>query len=327
MPKFKAGDTVSAIAKRHKMSVQEFKKLNPQIEDIDDIYVNQEYNLSRPKTYIVKKGDTFSSIAPRVGMEVDELMGLNPNVDPRRMQIRSVLNLLAQQQQPQVQQRPWPDFGGLSGFNARQQQEQMMRQSMPIEEDRMMAAQGMKTPFVDAMMLGPAMGLRGMMMQGARGAADQANRYADAMRPPMQMPRTMQMRRDAGRYGPLEEPAISRGFMQEQFGRRPFDETADMAQRIASRKSPQTLQERVQQKTEEMVGNRSTQRSELDSLLRPWAEKPQRTGQIPGDREMSALLRMRKANLSGERIDPRMPGLTPTDVASYGATYGAPARF
>ena len=176
MPKFKAGDTVSAIAKRHKMSIQEFKRLNPHIEDIDEIYVNQEYNLSRPKTYTVKKGDTFSSIAPRVGMGVDELMGLNPNVDPRRMQIRSVLNLLAQQQQPQAQQRPWPDFGGLSGFNARQQKEQMMRQSMPIEEDRMMAAQGMKTPFVDAMMLGPAMGLRGMMMQGARGAADQANR-------------------------------------------------------------------------------------------------------------------------------------------------------
>jgi LysM repeat protein len=344
MPKFKAGDTVSAIAKRNKISVQEFKKLNPQIEDIDDIFVNQEYNLSRPDKYTVRKGDTFSGIAPRVDISVDELMALNPSVDPRRMQINSVLNLLAQQQKPQAQpqQRPWPDFGGLSGFNARQQQEQMQRQSAPIEQDRAMASQGMGTPMLNAAMLGPAMGMRGMAMQGARGMANEANRYADAMRPPMQMPRNAGVRRDAGRYGQLEEPTISRGFMEEQFGRRPYNETADLTQRVAARRTnPQTLQERVQQKTEEIAGraNRYTDRKpgtleeELEALrrlddLRPWANKPQRTGQFAGDQNVPPVIRKREMDLSNRAYDPRIRDITLEDlVAQYGTNFGNPMGF
>lgn len=178
-------------------------------------------------------------------------------------------------------------------------------------------------------------------MQGARSAADQANRYADAMQPMMQMPRTAAMRRDMGRYGPLEEPAISRSFMQEQFGRRPFDETADMAQRVASRRNPQTLQERVQQKTEEIVANppRYTDRrpgalaEELEALRRlddlsPWASKPQRTGQFAGDQTVPPVIRKRELDVSEIPHDPRFRDTTLEELlAQYGTNFGNPMGF
>ena len=78
-----SGDTLSSIAKENGMSLAKLVSLNPQIKDINKIYVGQVIYLSSKDTeeyYYVKKGDTLSSIARKYNISLNKLLGLNPDI-------------------------------------------------------------------------------------------------------------------------------------------------------------------------------------------------------------------------------------------------------
>jgi LysM repeat protein len=152
MPVFRKGDTVSQVAARNNMSVQEFLSLNPQITNPKLIFPNQPYNLGN-KGRVVAKGETFSSIAPTVGMSPLELMALNPKVDPRKLQIGYNLNL-----EPEVEQLPierdepytgWTD----NGYGLDRELKNMERGQQLLDLDREQSAQGMGSNELDLALL------------------------------------------------------------------------------------------------------------------------------------------------------------------------------
>ena len=78
-----SGDTLSSIAKENGMSLAKLVSLNPQIKDINKIYVGQVIYLTGKDTeeyYYVKKGDTLSSIARKYNISLNKLLGLNPDI-------------------------------------------------------------------------------------------------------------------------------------------------------------------------------------------------------------------------------------------------------
>ncbi|PZR17268.1 MAG: hypothetical protein DI536_02780 [Archangium gephyra] len=88
----RAGDTMSGIAAKHKMTLAALAKLNPQITNLNKISVGQLIHVAAakkastpapaPKTreYTVRSGDTFSGIAAKNDLSTAALKKLNPQV-------------------------------------------------------------------------------------------------------------------------------------------------------------------------------------------------------------------------------------------------------
>jgi len=74
-----SGDTMKKIATRLGITLEALVKANPQVTDINKIYVGQTLNLPAGlSVYIVVKGDTLKKIADRFGTTWQNLMALNP---------------------------------------------------------------------------------------------------------------------------------------------------------------------------------------------------------------------------------------------------------
>lgn len=86
----RSGDTLSGIAQKFGVTVQQLLKWNPEIEDPNRIYPGQVIRLSGTEMpvseYIVRSGDTLSGIAQKFGTTLYELLKLNPGIqDPNRI--------------------------------------------------------------------------------------------------------------------------------------------------------------------------------------------------------------------------------------------------
>ncbi len=105
----RSGDSLTAIAGRHGVSLQALIAANPQINDPNSIRVGQSINLpggaitpandvpSEPasgRTYTVRSGDSLNAIAARHGCPVDALMRANPQItNPSLIRAGQVLDL------------------------------------------------------------------------------------------------------------------------------------------------------------------------------------------------------------------------------------------
>ncbi len=89
------GDTLSDIANRNGMSVEQLLAQNPQIRNPDVIYPGDQINVgSGGKQYTVQSGDTISDIATRLGVSESDLLKANPQVsNPDMIYPGDVLNL------------------------------------------------------------------------------------------------------------------------------------------------------------------------------------------------------------------------------------------
>lgn len=75
------GDTMKKIAARLGITLEALVKANPQVTDINKIYVGQKLNIpDGVSVYVVVKGDTLRKIADRFGTSVDALIKLNPDI-------------------------------------------------------------------------------------------------------------------------------------------------------------------------------------------------------------------------------------------------------
>ncbi len=75
------GDTLKKIAARLGTSLEALVKANPQVTNINLIYVGQKLNIpAGVSVYIVARGDTLKKIADRFGTTLENLLGLNPNI-------------------------------------------------------------------------------------------------------------------------------------------------------------------------------------------------------------------------------------------------------
>lgn len=91
----KAGDTLSVIAERFGVTVNELCKWND-ISNPNEIYIGQVLKLYAPNvgtTYTVEAGDTLSSIAERFGVSVDQLCEWNNISDPNVIYVGQVLQV------------------------------------------------------------------------------------------------------------------------------------------------------------------------------------------------------------------------------------------
>ncbi len=86
----KAGDSLRKIAQQFNITLNELKKLNPQIKwpiikPNDKIIILKKQNyLSKNKqnyTYTIQKHDSLSSIAKKFHVSIDDVKRLNPNID------------------------------------------------------------------------------------------------------------------------------------------------------------------------------------------------------------------------------------------------------
>lgn len=77
----KKGDTMYKIAAHFKIPLTTLAKANPQVVNINKIYVGQKLNIPEVvSTYVVVKGDTLKKIADRFGTTWQKLMELNPQI-------------------------------------------------------------------------------------------------------------------------------------------------------------------------------------------------------------------------------------------------------
>jgi len=77
----KKGDTMKKIAGYLGISLDALVKANPQVTNINLIYVGQQLNVpAGVSVYVVVKGDTLRKIADRYGTTVSVLLKLNPEI-------------------------------------------------------------------------------------------------------------------------------------------------------------------------------------------------------------------------------------------------------
>lgn len=77
----KKGDTLKKIAGYLGISLDALVKANPQVTNINLIYVGQQLTVpTGVSVYVVVKGDTLRKIASRFGTTVDALLKLNPTI-------------------------------------------------------------------------------------------------------------------------------------------------------------------------------------------------------------------------------------------------------
>jgi LysM repeat protein len=75
------GDTLRKIASRFSTTVDAILRVNPQISNVNVIYVGQAITIPGVgSTYVVQRGDTLRIIANKYGTTVDNLLRLNPNI-------------------------------------------------------------------------------------------------------------------------------------------------------------------------------------------------------------------------------------------------------
>jgi LysM repeat protein len=89
------GDTMSKIARRLGISLAELVKANPQVTNINRIYVGQKLNIpDGVSVYIVVKGDTLKKIADRFGTTWQALWKLNPDIkNPNLIYVGQIIKL------------------------------------------------------------------------------------------------------------------------------------------------------------------------------------------------------------------------------------------
>jgi peptidoglycan endopeptidase LytE len=89
------GDTMSKIAKRLGISLTALVKANPQVTNINRIYVGQKLNIpDGVSVYIVVKGDTLKKIADRFGTTWQALWKLNPDIkNPNLIFVGQIIKL------------------------------------------------------------------------------------------------------------------------------------------------------------------------------------------------------------------------------------------
>lgn len=91
----KSGDTLSAIAERFGVTVNELCKWND-ISDPNEIYVGEVlkiYTNNTGTTYTVEAGDTLSGIAEKFGVTVDQLCKWNNISNPNVIYVGEVLQV------------------------------------------------------------------------------------------------------------------------------------------------------------------------------------------------------------------------------------------
>ncbi|WFQ81302.1 murein transglycosylase D [Xenorhabdus sp. SF857] len=90
----RAGDTLSAIAKRFKTTHRELQRLNS-LKTADRLKIGQVLKIdnSNPVTYQVHKGDSFFSIAKRHGVNLNDLINWNKNIKVREIKPGMALTL------------------------------------------------------------------------------------------------------------------------------------------------------------------------------------------------------------------------------------------
>jgi len=75
------GDWMNKIANRLSITLAELIKLNPQVKNINLIYVNQKLNIPEEISFVIAaRGDTLQKIADSFGMSLEALMKLNPEI-------------------------------------------------------------------------------------------------------------------------------------------------------------------------------------------------------------------------------------------------------
>lgn len=75
------GDTLQKIAARLDTSLEALVKANPQVANINLIYVGQKLNIpAGVSVYVVTRGDTLKKIADRFGTSLEALLRLNPDI-------------------------------------------------------------------------------------------------------------------------------------------------------------------------------------------------------------------------------------------------------
>lgn len=106
MPTVRAGDSLSAIAARHAVSLQALIAANPQISNPNLIYPGQQLNLpgsrdsfepaprsSSGATYTVRSGDSLSAIGARFGVSYQAIAAANGIRNPNFIQVGQQLRI------------------------------------------------------------------------------------------------------------------------------------------------------------------------------------------------------------------------------------------
>jgi peptidoglycan endopeptidase LytE len=89
------GDWMNKIANRLSISLTELIKLNPQVKNINLIYVNQKLNIPEEISFVITaRGDTLQKIADSFGMSLEALMKLNPEIkNPNQINAGEVIKI------------------------------------------------------------------------------------------------------------------------------------------------------------------------------------------------------------------------------------------
>jgi LysM repeat protein len=83
------------VANRLSISLTELIKLNPQVININLIYVNQKLNIPEEISFVITaRGDTLQKIADSFGMSLEALMKLNPEIkNPNQINAGEVIKI------------------------------------------------------------------------------------------------------------------------------------------------------------------------------------------------------------------------------------------
>jgi LysM repeat protein len=114
----RSGDTLSAIARRHGVTLDVLSRLN-RLSDVNHLWAGQVLRIPRqaqlppsappqPRTHRVLAGDTLSTIAQRYNVSVDALAEANHLADPDRIKVGQVLELPQAQKGAQKGGKPAP---------------------------------------------------------------------------------------------------------------------------------------------------------------------------------------------------------------------------